>query len=204
VSQEGFNGYVHEDYIEGDYLKYLPTKSIDDSKRYTLTQQEVANSKALETTSPSLIAVSKDLVTKAPAASPTQQAVPVSNAGTTLGQKIVADAKQFLGNPYVYGGNSLTSGVDCSGFTQQIMKRHGIAISRSSASQYANDGYHVSVDNLQPGDLIFYGYSGRVSHVGIYIGNSQIIHSNDERTGIIISGLYPKNGKPYIGAKRVI
>lgn len=127
-----------------------------------------------------------------------------SNSGSVSGQAIVDYAMQFLGNPYVYGGNSLTNGVDCSGFTSQIMKHFGISLNRSSSAQYANNGYSVSSDNLQKGDLIFYGYSGRVSHVGIYIGGGQIIHASDERTGICIGKAFPSSGKQYIGAKRVI
>ena len=120
-----------------------------------------------------------------------------------MADTIIQDAKQFLGNPYVYGGNSLTNGVDCSGFTQQMMKRHGISISRTSSSQYANDGYKVSRDELRKGDLVFFGYNGSISHVGIYIGNGQMIHSGTSSTGITISSLEGA-GKPYIGAKRVL
>lgn len=191
ISQEGFKGYVHKDYVKGELLKYLPTKSIKDAKKYTATQKQI-NAKPQVQTATS----KKQTKPKASA--------PKSNDGDSSGSAIVQDAKQFLGNPYVYGGNSLTSGVDCSGFTQQIMKRHGIYLSRSSSAQYSNDGYSVSADNLAQGDLVFYGYNGRVSHVGIYIGNGQIIHANDERTGIRISSLYPSGGKPFIGAKRVI
>ncbi|MEG0388189.1 MAG: C40 family peptidase, partial [Niameybacter sp.] len=124
-------------------------------------------------------------------------------SGKSLGEAIVEDAQQFVGNPYVYGGNSLTSGVDCSGFTQQIMNRHGISISRTSRSQYDNDGYQVSRGELQRGDLVFFGYNGSISHVAIYIGDGKIIHSNNSSTGIIISS-FDGPGKPYIGAKRVI
>ncbi len=83
------------------------------------------------------------------------------------------------------------------------MKNFGISLNRSSSAQYANNGYHVSSSNLQKGDLLFYGYSGKVSHVAIYIGGGQIIHANDERTGICIGNAFPTRGKTYIGAKRV-
>jgi len=122
---------------------------------------------------------------------------------TTLGEQVVAYGKQFIGNPYVYGGNSLTNGVDCSGFTQQVFKHFGININRSSYTQY-NNGVRTSKSELKPGDLVFYGYNGRISHVGIYIGNKKIVHANDYKTGILIGNLDPTNGKPYIGATRVI
>lgn len=123
---------------------------------------------------------------------------------TTKADDVVAYAKQFVGNPYRYGGTSLTKGVDCSGFTQQIMKKSGVSLQRSSAAQYANNGVKVSTNNLQPGDLLFYGYGGRVSHVGIYIGNKKMVHASSAKTGILISNAFRTSGKPLIGAKRVI
>lgn len=124
------------------------------------------------------------------------------SSSNSKGDAIVEDALQFVGNPYRYGGNSLTNGVDCSGFTQQIMKRHGINLSRSSGSQYANDGYKVSKDELQKGDLLFYGYKGTITHVAIYMGNEKIVHAGTSATGIYVSSMY-EGGNPYVGAKRV-
>lgn len=121
----------------------------------------------------------------------------------SLGEEIVDYAKSYIGGKYVYGGNDLNTGVDCSGFTQQIMKKFGISIERSSRAQYASSGYKVSVSQIQPGDLVFYGSNGKtVDHVAIYAGNNQIIHANDSKTGIKMSQLY--YGKPLIGVKRVI
>lgn len=108
--------------------------------------------------------------------------------------KIVSDnaivnyAKQFIGNPYVYGGTSLTNGADCSGFVQSIYKHFGVSLPRTASAQ-ASAGYAVSFDNLQAGDLIFYsGDGGRsITHVAIYIGNSQIIHASTPKNGIIVS-----------------
>ena len=84
------------------------------------------------------------------------------------------------------------------------MKNFGISLQRSSSAQFSNNGYSVERGNEQPGDLIFYGYNGNVSHVAIYIGGGQIIHANDERTGICISSAFSNTGKPVIGIKRVI
>lgn len=127
------------------------------------------------------------------------------NASSTedVRSQVVSYAKQFLGGRYVYGGNSLTSGIDCSGFTQQILAKFGYKISRTSAMQY-NDGKRISANELQPGDLVFYGYSGVVSHVAIYIGDGKIIHASDSKRGIIISDLYKQGSKPYIGSVRII
>lgn len=122
---------------------------------------------------------------------------------TYIGYEVVEYAKQFLGNPYVYGGNSLTHGVDCSGFTTQIMKKFGVSLSRSSRAQYANNGYHVSEKDILPGDLVFYAADGKnIDHVAIYAGNNQIIHANSSKTGICMSKLH--YGKPLVGIKRVL
>lgn len=112
---------------------------------------------------------------------------------------VVAYAKQFLGNPYVYGGSSLTNGTDCSGFTMSVYAHFGYSLNRVSAEQSKN-GRAVSMGSLQPGDLLFYNYSGsRISHVAMYIGGGQIIHASTESTGIIISGM----GSP-CAARRII
>lgn len=99
---------------------------------------------------------------------------------------IVAYAKQFLGNPYVYGGTSLTNGADCSGFTQAIFGHFGITTGRSSRDQ-AVKGRQISVDSVQPGDLLFYASGDYINHVALYIGGGQVIHASNETTGIIIS-----------------
>ncbi|MCH5269337.1 MAG: C40 family peptidase [Lachnospiraceae bacterium] len=100
---------------------------------------------------------------------------------------IVEYAKQFLGNRYVYGGTSLTNGVDCSGFTMAVYKHFGISLSHHSGSQ-AKEGTKITADQLQPGDLVFYANSsGTINHVAMYIGNGQVIHASNEKTGIRIS-----------------
>ena len=99
---------------------------------------------------------------------------------------MVEYAKQFLGNPYVWGGTSLTKGTDCSGFTQSIYKKYGISISRTSRSQ-ANDGTKISINQAKPGDLIFYSQNGTINHVAMYIGGGQVIHASNPKSGIKIS-----------------
>jgi cell wall-associated NlpC family hydrolase len=104
-------------------------------------------------------------------------------------QAIVSYALQFVGNPYVYGGTSLTSGADCSGFTQSVFRDNGISISRTSRDQGAG-GKEISLDNLQPGDLLFYSNGGSINHVALYIGNGQVVHASTEKTGIKISNAF--------------
>jgi cell wall-associated NlpC family hydrolase len=99
-----------------------------------------------------------------------------------MGVAVAQYALQFVGNPYVYGGTSLTNGADCSGFVMSVYANFGVSLPHSSASD-RSQGYAVdSLDNAQPGDLIC--YSG---HVALYIGNGQIVHASNKRTGIIVS-----------------
>ncbi len=100
---------------------------------------------------------------------------------------LVEYAKQFVGNPYVWGGTSLTKGADCSGFVLSVFKKYGITLSHSSRAQ-ANEGTKISTSELQPGDLVFYTNSkGTINHVAIYIGGGQVIHASSPKTGIKIS-----------------
>ena len=100
---------------------------------------------------------------------------------------LVEYAKQFLGNPYVWGGTSLTKGADCSGFVLSVFKKYGITLSHSSRAQ-ANEGTKIKISELKPGDLVFYNNSsGTINHVAIYIGGGQVIHASSPKTGIKIS-----------------
>ena len=101
-----------------------------------------------------------------------------SAGGSSAGQAVLAYAQQFLGNPYVYGGNSLTNGVDCSGFVQQVYSNFGISTSRTSWD-IENDGQAVSYNDVQVGDVLCYD-----GHVGIYAGDGQIINAIDDAHGI--------------------
>lgn len=118
-----------------------------------------------------------------------------SSEGTSSGsgtsstrQSVVNFALQFVGNPYVYGGTSLTNGADCSGFTQSVMANFGISIPRTAAAQ-SGAGTPVSLDAIQPGDLLFYNGGGGIGHVTMYIGNGQVVHASNSNTGIIVSSI---------------
>lgn len=99
---------------------------------------------------------------------------------------LVQYAKQFVGNPYVWGGTSLTNGADCSGFTLSIYKKYGVSLPHHAASQ-AQLGTKIDYGSAQPGDLVFYAKNGSINHVAIYIGNGQVIHASSPKTGIKIS-----------------
>ena len=102
---------------------------------------------------------------------------------------LVQYALQFVGNPYVWGGTSLTHGVDCSGFTMQVYAKYGIYLPHSSRAQ-PNCGRRISASEAQPGDLFFYGSGGSINHVAIYIGGGQVVHASNHRDGIKISNAY--------------
>ncbi len=117
--------------------------------------------------------------------------VDISVSGNTTGVKIVNTALKYVGNKYVYGGNSLTTGTDCSGFTMLIFAMYGFKLPRVANDQmnsYASyGGAVVSLSNIQPGDLLFYGSGNYASHVAIYMGNKQIVHASNSQP-------YPKGG----------
>lgn len=108
-------------------------------------------------------------------------------SGGGKGQDIANFACKFIGNPYVAGGTSLTNGADCSGFVMAVYQNFGISLPRSSYSQ-STVGKGVSYSDARPGDVIYYG-----GHVGIYIGNGQIVHASTERTGIKITSATYRN-----------
>lgn len=124
-----------------------------------------------------------------------------------LGEEIVDYGKQFIGTPYVWGGNDLKRGVDCSGLTKEVYETFDIDLSRVSYMQ-ANEGRKVKKEELKPGDLVFFDTSGvnngNVSHVGIYVGDNQFLHA-DSTKGVMVSNLnssyYKRN---YVISTRII
>lgn len=122
----------------------------------------------------------------------------------TLGEQIVATAKEYLGYRYVWGGMS-AAGFDCSGFVNYVYKQHGYSMNRVAQSIYSNDGVSVDRDSLQPGDLLFFGYSATsVSHVGMYIGDDQMIHASSSDGKVVITDLAGYYSRKLVGAKRII
>lgn len=128
-------------------------------------------------------------------------AVEAANAAAAFRNKIVNFACQFVGNPYVWGGTSLTNGADCSGFVQSVLKNFGIYVPRVSRDQ-AQSGSKVTSDTMKPGDLVFYANSGgTINHVGMYIGNGQIVNAASRKSGIRI---YRWNYRTPVAIRNVI
>lgn len=120
-------------------------------------------------------------------------AAPTGNVSN--GQAVVNYGMQFLGNPYVFGGTSLTNGADCSGFVQSVYAAFGVKLPRNSTAQ-RSAGYAVSLSEIQPGDLVC--YSG---HIGIYAGNNTLLHASNERTGITLTS--PVTYREVIAVRRI-
>lgn len=116
-------------------------------------------------------------------------------------QKLLEYSMRFLGSKYKFGGNNPNTGFDCSGFTQYIYKHAlGKNLLRNSTSQYTQ-GNERNSENMQAGDLLFYGNGKRINHVALYIGNGKVIHSSNERTGVKIS---PWNYRNPVGIKSIL
>lgn len=118
-----------------------------------------------------------------------------AQTASSNGQAVVDYARQFLGNPYVYGGNSLTNGTDCSGFVKGVYAAFGINLPRTSSEQ-RSVGYAVSLSEIQPGDIVC--YSG---HVGIYAGNNTLIHASNEKIGITLTS--PVTYRSVLAVRRI-
>lgn len=111
------------------------------------------------------------------------------STAVSQGSSIASYALQFVGNPYVWGGTSLTNGADCSGFTMSVYAHFGYGLPHSSAAQ-SGSGRPVSLGALQPGDLVFYRHGGSIGHVALYIGGGRVVHAQCKNTGITTSSVY--------------
>ena len=118
-----------------------------------------------------------------------QEMLAARNTNIQLTGDVVSYAKQFVGYPYVGGGTTLEGGTDCSGFVALVYQVFGVSLPRTTSGQ-ANSGYAVSVDAIQPGDIISYGYNGYVTHSALYIGDGLMIHSSTPELGVRIDNMY--------------
>lgn len=118
----------------------------------------------------------------------------------SLGSQIAQFAAQFVGNPYVSGGTSLTNGADCSGFVMSVYANFGISLPRTTYAQSVS-GYGVSIDEMRPGDIISYGYGGSATHSAIYVGNDTIVHAATPAQGIMYSNIYMM---PIVAIRRIV
>lgn len=173
VNIEEGDGYVSTDYVTLS-TEFVKAESIEEEKA-RLAKEAAATKAARE-------AASKKMAENSSSGSKTDSGKTYESPTGSTGADVVKFAKQFVGNPYVYGGTSLTNGADCSGFVMSVYSNFGVSLPHSSAAD-RNVGAAVNgIENAQPGDIIC--YSG---HVGIYAGDGQIVHASTSKTGIIVS-----------------
>ena len=187
----GQTGYVSADYTEV-VEEFSYAISIEEEKA------EIARQKALEERK-------RQQEASAPENTATATVAPAAGYSTNseLRDSLVDYAQQFVGNPYVNGGNSLTKGTDCSGFTKLIFGEYGYSLGRTPGNQYSSAGRSISYSEIQKGDIICYSSNGGASctHVAIYIGDGKIVHAANSRKGICIQNA--DYGK-IIGVRNVI
>ena len=188
--EEGY-GYVSVDYVTLS-TEFVEAESREEEKA-RLKKEEEERLAALEAARKAQEAAAAAAAEEA--AQIQAAAAAVSTGDGSLGQQVADFALQFVGNPYVYGGTSLTNGADCSGFTLAVYSNFGVSLPHSAAAQNKKGTNVGSIDNAIPGDIVY--YSG---HVGIYIGNGQIVHAGNSRTGIIVSNA---NYDRILGVRRI-
>lgn len=185
VLYKGHFGFVYAPYIKTSFSSHIVTQELKEVKDITALYGISVFNKDDE---------KKEMVALQP-----EQEVLVPDLECNLEQQppidlsstqIVTYALQFVGSPYAYGGNDLLTGVDCSGYTQQVMKAFNIFIPRTSKEQ---SEVGVQIENaalLQEGDFLFFGKNPEeINHVGIYIGNHKMVHASTSKTGIIVSDI---------------
>jgi cell wall-associated NlpC family hydrolase len=184
-------GYVAAEYVTVQE-EYISAKSIEEERAEEAARREREARERQEREQSENTAEDTTFVPTAPSGNYTTD--------SELRSAIVEYALQYVGNRYVHGGKSLTDGTDCSGFTCYIYRDFGYSISRTPSGQYSSAGRSISVEEALPGDIICYG-SKSCSHVGLYIGDGQIVHEANSKKGCIVSDISYMN---ILGARNVI
>ena len=124
----------------------------------------------------------------------------------TVGEQVVATAMQYVGYRYTWGGKSPETGFDCSGFANYVYNLYGYTMERVAQNIYNTNGTYVGWDELQPGDLMFFGYGkNSITHVAIYAGDGQMVHASDYDTGVIVTDLENAHyRRTFVGGKRIV
>ncbi|MBR6771734.1 MAG: C40 family peptidase [Lachnospiraceae bacterium] len=173
VNIEEGNGYVSTNYVT------LTTEFVQAESK---AEEEARLAKEAAARRAAQEAAARAARSSAQSKAAEQPVVYASSGGSSMGRAVADFALQFVGNPYVYGGSSLTNGADCSGFVMSVYANFGVSLPHSSAADRHVGSAVNGLANAQPGDIVC--YSG---HVGIYIGNGQIVHASTAKTGIIVS-----------------
>ncbi len=175
-----------------ELIKVVPLSMNIDSVNESMEDKEIS-----EVSNDSLEIISNNEVYSINLAESMENVLPYNEI---ISNQVVNYALKFVGYPYVYGGNSLTSGTDCSGFTKLVFANYGIYLPRSAPEQ-AYAGVHVDLENIMPGDIIVSGYDGVVCHASLYIGDGKLVHALNSNVGIVVTSMYIM---PIIDVRRVI
>ncbi len=176
------DAYLSSDYVDVKYgleeaIKYTPVVEVADNSSKNDSKSNSKNN--TKNNSSSKNSGKKNSANDGAAGSK-------SGSVSSKRAQIANYAVQFVGNRYVYGGTSLTNGTDCSGFTMSVMAKFGVSLPHNSGAQ-AGSGRSISSSQMRPGDLVFYSGSGGINHVALYIGNGQVCHASNAKSGIKIS-----------------
>lgn len=195
VAVEGGKGFVSTDYVDITREYTYAESRAEEEARLAIEQARLEAEEAARRAQEEADAAASGTGSDSSDSSYSSGTDSISGATSSTGQSVVNYASQFLGNPYVYGGSSLTNGADCSGFVMSVYAHFGVSLPHSSGA-LRSAGYGVSYSSMQPGDIICYD-----GHVAIYAGGNTVIHASNPADGIKYTS--PANYRPVVAVRRI-